>query len=135
LLDEFIPSAVARRDPARALPLVTPAMRNGISKSAWTKGELPVFPYQPEGTTFHHWTLDYSLSDEIAVDVLLRPGPKQQSGSLAYTAVFKQRGDRWLVDAFLPAASFAPDDAKTKRIVAQQDFTPAVKGGGPGGGQ
>jgi hypothetical protein len=135
LLDEFVPAAVARRDPARAYTLVTPALRSGISRAAWNRGNLPVFPYQPEGTTFHHWTVDYSVSDEIAVDVLLRPGPTQPSGSLAYTAVFKHERGQWLIDAFVPAASFAPDAGKKKQIIAQQDFTPQVRGGGPGGGQ
>ena len=134
LLDEFVPSAVERRDPLRALPLVTPAFRTGITRKAWAEGKLPVIPYQAEGTKFRGWTLDYSLAREMSVDVLLRPGAHETRGAIAFTAVFKRSAKTWLIDQFVPAASFAPDNASTKRILAQPDFSPATKGAGSGGG-
>lgn len=123
LLDAFVPAAVERRDPLRALPLVTPAFRSGISRRAWARGDLPVLPYDALGKHFDDWTLDYSLADEIAVDVLLHPGPRERRGAIAFTAVFKRVHGRWLVDEFLPAASFAPAGA-TSRILAQPDYAP-----------
>ena len=134
VLDAFVPAAVERRDPLRALPLVTPAFRNGISRTAWAEGKLPVVPYDAAGERFHGWTLDYSLADQIGVDLLLRPGARETRGSLAFTAVLKRSHGRWLVDEFIPVASFAPDKAKTKRILAQPDFSPSARGGQIGGG-
>ena len=134
VLDAFVPAAVERHDPLRALPLVTPAFRSGISRNAWAQGKLPVVPYDAAGRRFHGWTLDYSLADQIGVDLLLRPGVKETRGSLAFSAVLKRSHGRWLVDEFVPVASFAPDNAKTKRILAQPDFTPSAKGGQIGGG-
>jgi hypothetical protein len=129
LLDEFVPAAVERKDPMRALALVTPAFRAGISRIDWAQGKLPVVPYDARGQRFHGWTLNYSLEREISVDVLLRPGPHEQRGGLAFTAVFKQQGHNWLIDAFIPAASFAPDDSETSRIYAQPDYKPSAPGG------
>jgi hypothetical protein len=99
-----------------------------VSRADWLRGRLPVVRYQAEGSRFHGWTLDYSLADEISVDVLLRPGARETRGAIAYTGVFKRRHGRWLVDEFVPVASFAPDNARTKKIVAQPDLTPAAKG-------
>jgi len=128
LLDSFVPAVVERRDPLRARSLVTPAFGAGVSRADWLRGRLPVVPYEAEGNRFHGWTLDYSLADEIGVDLLLRPGARETRGAIAFTAVFKRRHGRWLVDEFIPVASFAPDNARTKKIVAQPDFTPAAKG-------
>jgi hypothetical protein len=41
--------------------------------------------------------------------------------------VFKRPHGAWLIDSFVPAASFAPDKAKTKRIYAQPDYAPSPK--------
>ncbi len=129
LLDEFVPAAVERRDPLQVLPLVTQALRAGTSRHDWASGNLPVVPYDATGTHFHGWTLDYSLPREIAVDVLLRPGRRETRGAIAFTAVFKRPHRTWLIDGFVPAASFAPDRAKTKRILAQPDYAPPPKPG------
>jgi hypothetical protein len=130
LIDEFVPAAVERRDPLRTLPIVTHSFRAGISRKDWADGKLPVIPYDASGTHFHGWTLDYSLTREIAVDVLLRPGARETRGAIAFTAVFKRPHRTWLIDAFVPAASFAPDNAKTKKILAQPDYAPSPSPGG-----
>jgi hypothetical protein len=124
-----VPAAVERRNPARALPLVTPALRAGISRAAWDRGNLPVIPYDARGKHFHGWTLDYSLQREVSVDVMLQPAATEKRGAIAFTAVFKRDRGRWLVDAFFQAASFAPANAKTSRIIAQPDFRPSAPGG------
>jgi hypothetical protein len=130
LLDAFVPAVVERRDPARALPLVTTAFKEGLSRRDWERGNLPVMPYDARGTRFDSWTLDYSLAREMSVDLLLRPAPAETRGNVAFTAVFRKERGRWRVDSFVPAASFAPESAPVKRISAQPDFTPAAKGGG-----
>jgi hypothetical protein len=129
VLDAFVPAAVERRNPARALSLVTPALRAGISRAAWDRGNLPVIPYDARGKHFHGWTLDYSLQREVSVDVMLQPAATEKRGAIAFTAVFKRDRGRWLVDAFFQAASFAPANAKTSRIIAQPDFRPSAPGG------
>jgi hypothetical protein len=89
-----------------------------------------VIPYDARGRQFHGWVLNYSLAREMSVDVLLRPGKRETRGNVSFTAVFKAQHHRWLIDAFIPAASFAPENADRSRILATPDFSPAVKGSG-----
>jgi hypothetical protein len=131
LLDEFVPAAVERKDPMRALALVTPAFRAGVSRADWARGKLPVLPYDARGERFHGWTLDYSLAKEMSVDVMLQPAATEKRGAIAFTAVFKRQRGNWLVDAFIQAAAFAPANAETSRILAQPDYRPSPT---PGGG-
>ena len=124
LLDAFIPSAVERHQPLRALPLVTPAFRGGVTRKEWAHGNLPAMPYQATGRHFP-WTLNYSYPREISVTVLLHPAPTEKLGAIAFNAVFKQQGKRWLIDSFIPAASFAPEHQQPS-ILAQTDFLPGA---------
>src|SRR6476469_5970751 len=84
LLDRFVPAAVERDHPLRALPLVTGAFRAGVSRRDWANGKLPVIPYDARGTRFHGWTLNYSLEREMSVDVLLRPGARETRGNISF---------------------------------------------------
>jgi hypothetical protein len=128
LLDVFVPAAVERRAPLRALPFVTRTFRAGVTRSQWAAGNVPVLPYHARGETFHSWLLGYSHPGEVSVDLLLQPAPRETLGALAFTAVVKRVHGRWLIDSFVPAASFAPE-RKSPRILAQPDFTPnAVSG-------
>src|SRR3954454_2435206 len=129
ILDTFVPAAVERKDPLRALPLVTPAFRSGTSPQEWSRGQLPVFPYETRNRSFHTWTVNYSYPRELSVEILLHPAPKEALGSIAYTAVLKETKGRWLVDSFVPAATFAAEK-KTPKILASPDFTPFADGRG-----
>jgi hypothetical protein len=129
LLDRFIPAAVERHDPLRALPLVTDDFRAGVSRDDWSRGNLPVFPYSTRGDRFHDWRLNYSYPREVSVEVLLHPAPKEKLGPLAYTAVFKQVHSRWLIDSFVTSAAFAPT-TKPSKVVAAPDFSPLAEGRG-----
>jgi hypothetical protein len=129
LLDRFIPAAVERHNPLRALPLVTDDFRAGVSRDDWAHGNLPVFPYSTRSDRFHDWRLNYSYPREVSVEVLLHPAPKETLGPLAYTAVFKQVHSRWLIDSFVTSASFAPTE-KPSKVVAAPDFSPLAEGRG-----
>jgi hypothetical protein len=124
LLATFVPAAVERHEPLRALPLVTPAFRSGVTRDQWAHGNLPVLPFDSSNSHFP-WTLGYSYANEISVDVLLHPSAKEELGAIAFTAVFKRQGRGWLIDSFVPAASFAPKK-KAPRILAQPDFIPSM---------
>ena len=121
LLDAFVPAAIERRNPLRALPLVTRAFRAGVTRREWARGALPVTPYYARGDHFHGWTLNYSYPREISVDLLLHPSRKETLGALAITTVFKQVRGRWLIDSIVPVASFAPA-RKQPKLLAQNDF-------------
>ncbi len=129
VLDTFVPAAVERKDPMRALPLVTPAYRSGTSRREWSRGELPVFPFYTSNHSFHTWTLNYSYPQEVSIEILLHPAAKETLGAQAFTVVLKETKGRWLIDSFVPSASFAPAK-KTPKILASPDFTPFADGRG-----
>ena len=75
LLATFVPAAVERRQPLRALPLVTPAFRAGVTRADWARGNLPVMPYRAQGSRFG-WTFDYSYPREMSVLFALPRPPR-----------------------------------------------------------
>jgi len=128
LLDRFVPAALERRHLDEARRLVTGSFAAGISEAQWRRGELPVLPYKPRGKQFHGWRLNYSYPREISVDLLVHPSEREELGAIAFTAVLKRTTRGWLIDEFVPAASFATEK-KAPRILAQPDFQPnAVQG-------
>jgi hypothetical protein len=123
VLDHFIPSALERRNLAVARALVTSSFANGVTDDQWRRGEIPVFPYKPRDSTFHGWTLNYGYENEVSLDILVHPSAKEELGAISFTAVLKRKQDRWLIDTFVPAATFA-SEKKAPRILAQPDFQP-----------
>jgi len=75
----------------RALPLVTPGFRSGTSRQEWSRGQLPVFPYDTRNRSFHTWTLNYSYPRE---------------GESTLTLYEKSRPGR---RAFVPPATGVPE--------------------------
>jgi hypothetical protein len=121
LFDAFVPAAVERNDPETAYDLVTPAFRAGASREAWRRGDLPVYPYEPAGRTFHGWTVDISYRDSMSVELYLQPRNPSQ-GALSVNVDLKRMRGRWLIDSFYPrqsygaaaAAQTTPGGSKTK---------------------
>ena len=107
LFDAFVPAAVERRNPGAAYELVTPTFRGGTSRVAWRKGDLPVYPYEPRGGTFHGWTVDLSYRERMSVQLFLQPrNPK--NGPVAFSVDLRRLHGRWLIDAFYPRTGYAP---------------------------
>jgi hypothetical protein len=123
LFDEFVPDAVARRDPGAAYDLVTPSFRAGTSRSSWRAGELPVYPYTPRGHSFHGWTVDTSFRDTMSVQLYLQPR-NPRDGAVAVNVDLQRLRGRWLIDSFYPRTSYAPaqsaspETAPTTRVAA-----------------
>lgn len=104
-IDEFVRTAVLRRNLERSWRLAGPAMRAGVTRADWMRGDLPVLPYpaDPDRTA---WQLDYADVNEVALNVTLvarrgEPEPPQVFGvSLAPRP--RGIGPRWLVSAWYP---------------------------------
>lgn len=126
-LDVFVPAAVARRHPERAWPLATPAMRLGSTRVGWARGDLPVPPFPVVGTAFHGWTVDAARRDRADLVLLLHAARGAPVGAMSYDVGMRRIGGRWLVDSFVPAASFAPAGSVSS-ITASPDFAPAPSG-------
>jgi hypothetical protein len=128
-LDTFVATAVKRNDVGASYDLVTPELRNGLSRAQWAKGDIPVYPYDARGTKFHGWTVSYVYGNEVGIVLMLRPRNVRQD-TFAFDVTVKRARGRWLVDSFIPAATFA--NPAHPRVVGPYDFTAAAGESGTG---
>jgi len=132
-LDAFVVHAVARQGVAKSYDLVTPYLRGGTDRKHWTAGSIPVYPYPAAGKRFHHWKLDY-IDTTVGIELMLRPRKGANTGAVIFNVDLKRVRGRWLVDAFTPAASFAPVGKKAG-VTAIADFGAKAAGSGPAEGK
>jgi hypothetical protein len=128
-LDVFVNSAVKRKDIAASYDVVTPTLRGGMTRAQWSRGEIPVYPYPAAGKRFHEWTIQYRTSEEVAIELILSPTArhKRELGQFLFHVYLQPRNGRWLVDSFMPGATFAPE-GKAPVVQAAADFQ-ATPGG------
>ena len=122
-LDVFVNHAVKRHNPGAAYDYLTPAMKAGMSRSQWNRGDIPVYPYPAAGKHFHGWTIQYRTKDELALELILSPTAKHQGklGQILFHVYLHPAKGRWLVDSFMPGATFAPI-GKPGVVQAARDF-------------
>lgn len=128
-LDVLVNHAVKRKDVGRSYDVVTPALRAGMTRTQWSRGSIPVYPYPAAGSTFHQWTVQYRTRDEIALELILSPNArnKKKLGQFLFHVYLQPKNGRWLVDSFMPGATFAPE-GEAPVVQAAGDF-----GATPGG--
>jgi hypothetical protein len=128
-LDVLVNHAVKRKDVAKSYDVVTPALRGGMTRAQWSRGSIPIYPYPAAGRRFHEWTIQYRTKDEIALELILSPNArnKKKLGQFLFHVYLQPRDGRWLVDSFMPGATFAPE-GKAPVVQAAGDFV-ATPGG------
>ena len=131
-LDAFVPTAVERRNVMVSYDLVTPALRGGMTRAQWASGDIPVYPFPARGRSFHYWTLDYAIRNEVAVDLFLQPRARAKVGPIAFSIDLKRVRGRWLVDSIYPTAIF-PRAGSGGGVRAASDYAaPASRNTPPG---
>ncbi len=120
-LDVLVNHGVKRKNVGAAFDVVTPELRGGMSRAAWSRGAIPIYPYPARGTTFHHWTIRYYNAEEIGIELLLNPQRGSELGQFVFHVYLKPSRGRWLVDSFMPAATFTPIGERPW-VQAQADF-------------
>jgi hypothetical protein len=85
-IDAFVRDAVRHENLPAAYDLVTPQFRGGVSRRAWARGETPVYQYPARGTSWHGWTLDYALPNEVAFELVLAPRRGSKIDPIAFSA-------------------------------------------------
>ena len=106
----FVNHGVKRKGVGAAYDVVTPTMRDGMTRKQWASGDIPVYPYPAAGRQFHEWTILSRSSQEVGIELILNPakGHVGKLGQIAFHVYLKPVRGRWLVDSFMPAATFAP---------------------------
>ena len=95
-----------------------------MTRGQWTHGDIGVYPYPAAGTRFHEWTIQYRTKDELSVELILAPTKRYQAklGQILFNVYLQPSHGRWLVDSFMPGATFAPI-GKPGVVQAARDFT------------
>ena len=94
--DRFVATAVLRVDTVCSYELVTPELRQGLTRAAWGAGAIPVIPFHTK------------IPGEVSVRVAPRkaaPGERaslvsltaDDIGEYVFEVVLVRRGGRWLV--------------------------------------
>jgi hypothetical protein len=129
-LDVLVNSAVKRHDVAASFDIVTPTLRAGMTRKEWSQGSIPIYPYPARGTRFHGWTVKYVTPGEIAVELMLQPRKGAKVGPILFDVYLDPVRGKWLVDSFMPVATFAPLNAARPKVTALNDFMPRQSAGG-----
>ena len=128
-IDVFVNHAVKRQNVGAAYGIVDSQLRGGMSKKEWSRGDIGVYPY-PARDRHHPWTLDYFEGNEVGADLMLQPPLNNTKvGPIMFKIYVDRVGDRWLIDSFMPAATFAPLKAHKTKVRALPDFSPQASGG------
>jgi hypothetical protein len=124
-LEILVNHAVKRQNPGASYDIVTPTLRAGMTRKEWATGSIPVYPYPARGTSFAHaWNLKYVTPGEIAVELMLQPTSGAKVGPILFDVYLQPSRGRWLVDSFMPVATFAPLNARHTKVRALNDFMP-----------
>ncbi len=106
VLDEFVATAVARRRLPRSYDLATPALREGMSRAEWAKGDIPVYPFPAARQRVEILQVLTSHPHSVLLDVSVVPRPGADVGVSDFTTELREVGRgaarRWLVESFNP---------------------------------
>ena len=109
---QFVATAVLRKNTVRSYDLSDRAFHQGLTRTQWATGDIPVAPYRPEDLAVVKWKLDYSYRDRVGLVVYLQPKPTSKVGGLAINAELHRVGPpqhrHWLVDYWTPAGQQGP---------------------------
>lgn len=105
----FVKTAVVRHHVERSWNLVSPALRQDLTRREWNSGNIPVVPYPVAQA---RWKLDYSYEDGLGLQVLLYPKARSGLRPNLFFMELKRVGDakhrRWVVDSWAPSGVTSP---------------------------
>jgi hypothetical protein len=135
-VDEFVRTAVVRRNLQSAWRLASPVMREGVTRGQWNRGDLPVVPYPAKALRAASWRLTFVDGQRIGIDVTVFPKVRSGALRIVYSAQLspagKGRQRRWLVDSWYPNVTLGaepPPSAKKKGGEAEAEEEPTLSYG------
>jgi hypothetical protein len=108
---EFVATAVARRNLARAWDIAAPELKQGLSLTEWKTGTIPVVPYPVRNARTVLRTIG-SFTDAGHLSVTFVPRPGATVPSATFTLDLRKVGGRWLVSSWLPSSTVTPPSGK-----------------------
>ncbi len=103
----FIETAVFRKDVDASWGLTTAGLRQGIARTEWAKGDIPIVPYPADAVGVVRWRLDYSFANDVALKVAVYPKPASGVDRQVFEIELENHGTaakpRWLVSYWAPS--------------------------------
>jgi hypothetical protein len=108
---EFVDTAVARKQLARAWGIVAPELKQGMSLDEWKTGTIPVVPYpvHQAQASFH---VVNSFTDTARIQVTFTPRAGTKAQPATFTLDLRNVGGHWLVSAWQPSGTIRPHKGK-----------------------
>jgi hypothetical protein len=131
---QFVQSAVLRDRPARSYDLVTPTLRESLTRAQWATGAIPVVPYPAEAVKSVRWRLGYSYRDRVELRIAILAKDAAAVGSQNFDIELRTAGSgakrHWLVHSWTPAGGPSSASLPPGRKAAEPTMPRARLGGG-----
>jgi len=121
----FVASAVTRHDVDAAYDLTSRHLRQGLTRTQWHSGNIPVIPFP--AVSLAAWGVDWSYSDDVALDLALRADNRSDIVGKTFTIELKRYGKRWLVENWTPNGISGPGNVKSLKRQAEAATPPAAR--------
>lgn len=135
VMGDFIESAVLRDHVERSYDLSDLELRQGITRTEWKTGNIPVVPFPRDQLLLVRWRLDYSFHDRVGLKVALQPKPKATVGGMVFNmelhAIGQGKSRHWLVDDWTPASPGSSSPPTASRSGSALNLAPSA-GATPG---
>jgi len=103
---EFLRTAVARQDLARAWQISGPLIRGGLTRKEWMSGNIPVVPYPVAAIGQARFKIDYSYANHAAIEIVVLPKASSKLKGQLFFMELRFLGPaghkRWLVTNWVP---------------------------------
>jgi hypothetical protein len=104
---EFVDTAVARKDLARAWTLAAPGLKQGLTLAQWKTGAIPVQPY-PVTKAAARYTVQSSHTGTATLRVTFLPPPASSTPAGDFALTLQRIRGRWLVSSWTPRTVLRP---------------------------
>ncbi len=109
LAQQFIETAVARKNLDSAYDMVGPSIKQGMSRAEWNTGNIAVIPFPVDKLDYAPFKVDYAHKGDVLMEIALLTkegsGVKGQTFFINIKKFGKGDNARWLVDNWVPRGS------------------------------
>ena len=105
--EEFVATAVARRELDRAWRISAPSLRGTLTPAQWRTGAIPVLPY-PVARADASYLAKASLPGDALLEVAFTPRDGASARPARFLLGLRRLGGRWLVSSWSAVSPAAP---------------------------
>jgi len=105
----FIDTAVLRRRIDDSWEITTQRLRQGLTRTEWDSGNIPVTPFDADAVAEIKYDLDWSGADLVYLNIAIVPKPTSNVDGQAFDIGLQRQGEpaehKWLVDYWVPTGT------------------------------